>query len=294
MPTYESHATSSPVFAMPAMITYPFAELNDLSSKIVHQPLLQIADKYAPPTISGVFSSGMANISGTPVTIGSAYCIGDTEPQPTDSGLVSFTRRWSNIPETHTEYIGSMSFAFPQVASVSGAFKTITSVTGISGTTATYNVTAHGYTNGTSISMTIAITGGGVIIYSGVVSAAATNSFTSTYLLGTRTFASGSVRSGVAGSAARNRSVNAYVTSEYCIPGVTPGIATINDFKPYPTFQAIDSVGAAVQYIDSTTTPNNTDYGDMVARGDSIIAESIVKRFMGGIFVRETTYVKAV
>ena len=291
---YESHVTTSPVFDKPAYITYPFADLNDTSSKIVHQPLLQIADKYAPPAINGVFSAGLANISGTPVTIGSAYCIGDTEPQPVDSGLVSFTRRWANIPAENTEYIGSMSFAFPQVASVSGAFKTITSVTGISGTTATYNVTAHGYANGTSISLSIVMTGGGIYIYSGVVSAAATNSFTSTYLLGTRTFASGSVRSGVAGSAARNRSVHAYVVSEFCIPGVTSGIATIDDFKPYPLFQAIDNVGAAVQYIDTTTTPNNTNYGAMVASGQSLIAESIVTRFMAGIFVRKTTYVKAV
>jgi hypothetical protein len=116
MPTYESHVTTSPVFASPARITYPFANQGDTTTKIVHQPLLQLSDRYAPPTLGTAFVGATdANLSGSPVTIGSAYCIGDTEPQPAESGLVSFTRRWANIPANMIVTGGSVTSTMPYI-----------------------------------------------------------------------------------------------------------------------------------------------------------------------------------
>lgn len=114
MPTYESHTTSSAVFAAPAFITYPFGELEDTATKIVSQPLMQLADQYAPPTIGGTFSTGLANLSGSPITIGDAYCIGDSEPQLVEAGIVSFTRSWANIPATRYDY-ETQAFTFPSL-----------------------------------------------------------------------------------------------------------------------------------------------------------------------------------
>jgi hypothetical protein len=112
MSSYETHVTTSAIFEKPAKIIYPFARLGDVATKEIHQPLVQLADRYAPPTLGSVFSSGLANLSGSPVAIGDAYCIGDTEPQETESGLVSFVRKWSNIPATRSDY-STICYSYP-------------------------------------------------------------------------------------------------------------------------------------------------------------------------------------
>ena len=98
MPTYESHVTISPVFYKPAKLSYPFAAQGDSATIVVEQPLVQLADRYTPAVLSSAFSTGLANLSGSPVTIGTAYCVGDVGHSETDAGLISFTRKWSMLP----------------------------------------------------------------------------------------------------------------------------------------------------------------------------------------------------
>jgi hypothetical protein len=101
MSSYESHVTTSPVFDKPAKIVYPFADVGDVATKEVHQSLYQLADRYVPPTLGSVFVPAThANFSASPISIGDAYCIGDSDLNETESGLVSFTRKWANVPAT--------------------------------------------------------------------------------------------------------------------------------------------------------------------------------------------------
>jgi len=113
MSSYETHVTTSAVFYKPAKIIYPFADRGDTTTREVHQPLVQLADRYAPPAIGATFVPATdANFSGSPVSTGSAYCIGDTEPQETEAGLVSFVRKWSNIPAARSDY-STISYPYP-------------------------------------------------------------------------------------------------------------------------------------------------------------------------------------
>jgi len=297
MPTYESHVTTSPVFDKPAKIVYPFAKLGDYTTKEVWQPLLQLADRYAPPTIGAVFVGATdANFSGSPVTIGSAYCIGDTEPQETESGLVSFTRKWSNIPASNTDQIGTTTFTYPGVlTATAGTPKTITAVGSISGLTASYTIAAHGYSNGDQVTLTLKTTIGNLYICSTIISGVATNTFTASYLIPTgQTFTTGTaINSTYFGASTRTRAVNATMVSEYCLPGVTSGYATAESFQPYQIFNAVDAYGNSVSQIDASTAPSAIEYSAMVAGGLSLIAASAIKAYKGNILVRETTYVKA-
>ena len=124
MPTYESHVTTSAVFDKPARIEYPFGEQGDVATKIVYQPLLQLADRYVAPTIGGAFSDALANFSGSPVSIGTAYCIGDSAPQLVEAGLVSFTRGWANIPATSYDY-ALIPVTFPALRNMRPSFSAV-------------------------------------------------------------------------------------------------------------------------------------------------------------------------
>lgn len=309
MPTYESHVTTSPVFDKPAKIIYPFAEIGDYTTKEVHQPLLQLADQYAPPTLDSAFSTSLANLSGSPVSIGSAYCIGDTQPQPAEAGLVSFTRKWSNIPATYTDYIGSMAYTYPgRPNNTTSVDKTITAVGSISGNIATYTVTAHGYSVGQVVHIVVTYTNGRRNSWKGTVLSVTTNTFVTTYytaqyllisngIVDTTIypFSSGTVSTAAAfGSKPRTRGASAYVVNEFCLPGVTSGFSTILDFKPYDIFQVLDLRGNVADSLSVSTIPNDSEYNIMVAQRTGLVVDSAIERYAGNIYVRKTTYVQAI
>ena len=299
MPTYESHVTTSPVFDKPAKIIYPFASIGDYATKEVWQPLLQLADRYAPPTIGAAFVQATdANFSDSPVTVGNAYCIGDTDPQEIESGLVSFTRKWSNIPASNTDYIGTISFTYPGVSlNISGTSKTIVSIGSISGLTATYTVTAHGYSNGSQVKIYVTTgAGSSTHIYTTIISGVTANTFVASYLIPAgKTFVSGNASANTAfGSPARTRVVNAYVVREYCLPGVTSGFSTVEQFLPYPIFNPVDLYGNSSTVVNIITAPSAIEYSAMVASGQGLIRDSVIERYAGNIYVRKTTYVQAI
>lgn len=296
MPTYESHVTTSPVFAGPARITYPFASQGDLTTKIVHQPLLQLSDRYAPPTLGTAFVGATdANFSGSPVTVGSAYCVGDTEPQPAESGLVSFTRMWANIPATLKEYPGSTAYPFPAVGNeTTGASSVITSITSISGSVATFNVTAHGILVGGTYRVNIRNTDKTSYSTTGVATAVTTNTFTGPYK-NSGTFSTGYVwKSSNLGSGSRTRNVPTWQISEFILPGVTSGYSTVDSIQPFEPFGYFDQYGnAGSTGISATTTPTKSEYYEMAASGVGLVVSSAVERWMEPIYVRKTIYVRA-
>ena len=296
---YESHVTTSPVFASPARITYPFADLGDTASKIVHQPLLQLSDRYAPPTLSTAFVGATdANLSGSPVTIGSAYCIGDTEPQPAEAGLISFTRMWANIPATNTEYPGSMAYSFPNLPlRTAGVNGTVTSITSISGSTGVYAVTAHGRTVGDIFRAMIFNTDKSFQIVNGFITATTTNTFTGSYTnYGTLSYAKVAFGNNF-GKEPKTRNVPSYQINEYFLPGVTAGYATVESIKPFANFEVLDSFAniaiGGMKLTVGETFPSAEEYNAMVAGGVGLVASSKVDRWQGQIYVRKTIYVRA-
>jgi hypothetical protein len=296
MSSYESHVTTSAIFDKPAKIIYPFAAAGDLTTKEIHQPLVQLADRYAPPTLGAAFVPATdANFSGSPVSTGSAYCIGDTEPQEIEAGLVSFVRRWANVPATRKEYPGSTAYAFPQVANeTTGTSSVITSITGISGSVATFNVTAHGILVGGTYRVNIRNTDKTSYSTTGVATAVTTNSFTGPYK-NSGTFSLGYVwKSTNLGSGSRTRNVPTWQISEYILPGVTAGYATVDSIQPFEPFGYFDQYGnAGSSGITTTTTPSKSEYYDMAASGVGLVVSSSVERWKEPIYVRRTIYVRA-
>ena len=297
---YESHVTTSPVFASPARITYPFANQGDLTTKIVHQPLLQLSDRYAPPTLGTAFVGATdANLSGSPVTIGSAYCIGDTEPQPAESGLVSFTRMWANIPATRTVPIGSTILSVVGLAAgAAGASKTITAAT-FGASSAVFTSAAHGYSVATMLKISISYTLSGAPqtnTFSRPITAADANTFTigSIYFSGC-VFVSGTAQSSAAARSPFSAKTTAFIRYKYALAGVTSGISIDTDFAPDDSFSPFNTTsGALVTTLDTATTPTGAEYRAMIASGSFIVSESNISLWMGKIMESATVMIKAI
>lgn len=309
MPTYESHVTTSPVFDRPAKITYPFASQGDIATKIVHQPLLQLADRYVPPTLGSVFSSGLANLSGSPVTIGDAYCIGDTEPQPTDSGLVSFTRMWSNIPAPRTVPTGTTLNQFVGLPiGATEAAKTVTAMVFASPSVLT--IPAHGYSVGDLIHNYIEYNQGAGKASGGaysVIEAVTTNTVTVGWRFigfdpGYFSFLSGTSIKCDNYRATFQAKITTLTRHEYALPGVTPGISTSEDFLPSPEFKPIvTATGQSIadfadqgNRLGTGTTPTASQYRQMMKNKEMINVESDIKLWQGSILERRTLMVRAI
>lgn len=114
MSNYETEATTTPVWAAPGVVTFPFAALGDTTTKLVTQEFMVQPQVYAPLTLADEYDSGAvetsANLSTHPT--GTLKFVGDTEPQPTEGGLVVFTRAWSHVPQTRVEY-STGAYTFP-------------------------------------------------------------------------------------------------------------------------------------------------------------------------------------
>jgi hypothetical protein len=306
MSSYESHVTTSPVFDRPAKIVYPFSEVGDNATKEVHQTLYQLADRYAPPTLGAVFVGATdANFSGSPVTIGSAYCIGDFDLNESEAGLVSFTRKWSNIPAIRTEPNGSTLYQMVGLpAGIAGAVKTITACS-VSGNTATFTCTAHGYIANDAIfmSVTCTVSGINVTVSSAFrVSAVTTNTFN---VLGaayfSNTLISGLVIKTLPYRATKQVKTTSFMRYDYALPGVTSGISAFTDFTPEKPFDPIlTTTGQSISDYEDLrntlgplTTPTDTEYIDMIKAGDFIVAESNISNYKGSILERATLMVRA-
>ena len=304
---YESHVTTSPVFDKPAHITYPFASQGDIVTKIVHQPLLQLADRYEPPTIGGVFSSGLANLSGSPVTIGSAYCVGDTEPQPAEAGLVSFTRMWANIPAPRLIPSGTTLYQFVGLPSgISGSPKTVTAMSSTANSL-TLTSAAHGYSLGDQIMLKVRFTVGArgySLIYLSPITAVTTDTITFTrgvLSTGTIVFVSGTVTKQQSYRKTFQAKSSTMTQFEYVLPGVTSGVSDASDYLPLlPFAPVLASTGQSIaDYADlentltAFTNPTDAEYRSLITEGSLLIAESDIALWKGPILERKTLLVRA-
>jgi hypothetical protein len=304
--SYESHVTTSPVFDRPAKIVYPFADVGDNATKEVHQPLYQLADRYVPPTLGAVFVPATdANFSGSPVSIGDAYCIGDYDLSEAESGLVSFTRKWSNIPAIRTEPNGSTLFQMVGLpAGVAGSTKILTACS-VSGNTATFTSTAHGYLVDDSIFMWVTCTISGVDASTATnykVTAVTTNTFS---VIGAALFSNslvyGNALKVLPYRATKQVKTTSYMRYDYALPGVTSGITAFDDFTPEKSFdpilvttgQSISDFADLANTLGPLTAPTDTQYIAMIKAGDFIVAESNISTYKGNILQRATLMVRA-
>jgi len=304
--SYESHVTTSPVFDRPAKIVYPFADVGDNATKEVHQTLYQLADRYVPPTLGAVFVPATdANFSGSPVSIGDAYCIGDYDLSEAESGLVSFTRKWSNIPAIRIEPNGSTLYQMVGLPAGPAGSRKILTACSVSGNTATFTSTAHGYLVDDSIHMSVTCTISGALVSTSTnykVTAVTTNTFS---VIGAALFSNslvyGNALKVLPYRATKQVKTTSYMRYDYALPGVTSGITAFTDFtseKPFDpiltaTGQAISDYEELRNTLGPLTTPTDTEYIAMIKAGDFIVAESNISTYKGNILQRATLMVRA-
>lgn len=90
--------------------------------------------------------------------------------------------------------------------------------------------------------------------------------------------------------------VPSWISREYYLPGVSPGIQSAADIPILEPTPIIDHVsGNRTDTITDQTTPSLTDYFTLISTGTKIVAEpSNVSRWMGNIWERKTRYITAV
>lgn len=111
--SYETEATTSPVFLDVGLVEYPFIEYGDNTALEVTQKFAVRAANYAPIALNTAYSSS-ANLPSHPG--GSLYFVGDTKPIDIGAGCVGFTRRWVKPPASTLYNYTTAAVTFPGIA----------------------------------------------------------------------------------------------------------------------------------------------------------------------------------
>lgn len=230
------------------------------------------------------------------------YLVEETTPQSIMGGMVRFTRTWSRIPASRTDY-ESFAFTFPGIEA--GAVYTPNSVSGNTGST------SAGVT-------TLSISGGDTISY-GDSCRITYNAFDNVQQYTRRVIRTALV--GTTGGTLKvdqivdsldaqplyffeavkielgrepiTETVASLLTYDYFLPGVSPGITSFQDISLYIKDIIIDSDGLQTDTYSDTTTPSTAIYRSNLSVGDMIVAEdSVIRRWKGPILERVTRYVR--
>lgn len=224
-------------------------------------------------------------------------------------GIMQFSREYRRIPSTQTNYIGTLAYPFPgrEVTSTTVSSVTISNYDPYNGVLARYYTpTAHGYSNGDMVFVNLVQSTGSArkqdfyysknVIVTGVVA----TMFLAPQIAPSAFFVSGTA-SKITGNypcPPRTRQSDSYVVNEYFLPGVSTDVTSVSDILPHAQFQVVQFGTTSITQSDtytctSATSPTAQEYSNLVASGSYLIAESVVERYAGNIYVRRTTYVRA-
>jgi len=261
----------------------------------VRQKMWQVATYYTPPTLSTV-----ATYFAT-----TCYLTGDSSFQEVGGGVMEFTREYNRIPTARTVPNGSTLYQMVGLpAGTAGSLKTLTACS-VSGNTATFTCTAHGYSVDDSIFLSVKCTISGVQVVTGTnyrVNAVTTNTFD---VLGSAYFSStlgyGYAVKVLPYRATKQVKTTSFMHYDYALPGVTSGITTYTDFTPEKPFdpiltttgQSVSDFADLSNALSALTSPTATEYIAMIKAGNFIVAESNISNYKGSILERATLMVRA-
>lgn len=283
---------SVPVANGPRQYAVPFFTEGDTVTRTFRREYLQRADKWAPPTYME-----------TEVVDGTVFYLVEESPtQHIGAGMYHFVREYAMIPQSRTTP-RQMSYTFRGIGSdqvyspvainsalISGGVHTFTCASSpgiVAGDRVLIEATqtqlgAGIQTRFTTRRTALAGTSGTNVVTDPVV-APGNNSLFFIQL-----------RKVEDGRDPRTNAVTAWVSYNYYVPGVTPGVSNVADITTYDPELIIDAAGKETLTYTDTTTPTRTQYLALVAAGDLIVAEkTTVKRWRGNIFEASTPSVKA-
>ena len=264
-----------------------------------------------------------------------AYFVGDTGHATSDGGMIEFTRTFTNIPKYTRVATGSQNYSFPGWADATfyrqaGTNTTVTSTEELafllefSGASVFRDVASGSYTwpsNIISLTTTTAhtleagdyvfinlsytLSGSSTIHYVDASFSVLTAPSTSviTVDLGrvflsqqSMTIVSGGIRSSSLDTRQPLSQNSPTITeSTYILPGVTPGIATVDAVGIPPKFTIMDvTTGVATTTASNSTIPTKADYKAMVSANAQIVIEASVDKWMGNIVVQTIKTIRAI
>jgi len=281
-----------PVANGPREFVVPFFMEGDTDTKAFRREYLQRADKWTPPTYME-----------TEVVDGLVYyLVSESQTAHIGAGMYQFVREYAMIPQSRTTP-RQMSYTFRGIGSdqvyspatisselISGGVHTFTCATdpGISvGDRVLIEATQTQYGAGIQTSFSTrrtALTGtSGTTVVTDPVIAPGNNSL---YFI--------QLRKVEDGRDPRTNATTSWVTFDYYVPGITPGVSNVADITTYDPELIIDVNGKETLTYTDTTTPSRTQYLAQVAAGTLVVAEkTTVKRWKGNIFEASTPFVKA-
>lgn len=283
-------AFDAPLIVGPIQDQRPFIGDGDRAHLISREPFSCDRLAYAAPALSILH----------PERPGLYFC-GDVDHRTDELGdVLTWTRLWASIPATRRVPAGSYAFTFPGLDAGSiGAEKTITAMS--FGATSVLTVAAHGYTVGTSLFVKLSYSTPDSTVstqFFAQATAVTTDTITikRSFIGGGYTLISGTVALGTPSRGPRSMVSSAIEQYDYALPGITPGIATPEDFRALDAFRPVLLAGSVLSDTDSLTTatqPTAADYRALIGAGSQIIAESSVRRYLGAILERRTVFVVA-
>lgn len=231
-----------------------------------------------------------------------AYLVHETALQELGGGIGKWSRAYAQIPRSRTE-MESFAYTLPGVSvDTVSPTRVITSASTVGGNTRIVTSVAHGFVANDGVLITYRVpdpTFPNISyfrqIFREVISAPTTTTFDVIIVSDIGPITWETTAKNYAGRQPFTRVVASYLQFDYFLPGVSLGIASLNDIPLFNPVRILDSTGTEVQSYSATTSPTSSAYKDQVKRGELIVAEpSIVRRWMGNIYERATRYVKAV
>ncbi len=289
--TYDGNFTI-PVSNGPREFWTPFLTEGDTTTRAFRQEYLQRQDSWTPPTF----------MQSVVVDARVYYLVSESPTAHIGAGMVQFVREFAMIPQSRTTP-RQMSYTFRGIGSdqvyspvnissevISGGVHTFTCASnpGISvGDRVLIEATQTQYgagiqTNFSTRRTALAGTSGTTVVTDPVIAP------------GNNSLYFRQLRKVEDGRDPRTDAVTAWVSFDYYVPGITPGISNVADINTYDPELIIDVNGKETLTYTDTTTPSRTDYQALVAAGTLIVAEkTTIKRWMGDIFEASTPFVKA-
>lgn len=236
------------------------------------------------------------------------YFVGDFGHRTEELGdIYTWQRRWATIPRSFTRALGTYAYRVPGLpVGAVGSAKTITAMSPAASTggyvaSPVFTSAGHGLAVGARLNLVLNYSGTVTPVRAPVtVTAVTTDTFTTTgvvlfYGAGSiGNFSSGTATEFTISRAPKTLPLPAIETLSYALPGVTPGIATADDFRADEPFQPIiAATGEEVDTLDASTSPTATAYREQIAAGGYLVAESAVRLYLGQILERRTVSVRA-
>jgi hypothetical protein len=304
----------------PMRIRYPFYAEGDNVTRVIERDYMQKISRFKSLPLNAVDPQ-----------FSDCYLVQETDPEIVGADVGLFTRIYSSIPQSR---VVSEQFFWnrPGTSGVGGSSilqEEVTSPSAVTRTSDGYVVyplsTANTFTAGDTVTVTESYSQGwqnpaarvggltlAVRLRGVVISANPSGPSTVTVRLQgntsnvfyNRLFQNGSglasikIEKVLASRAAGQIVVNAKVVCDYFLPGISKGVATVDNIEIYEPFKIFVVSGGNVTETDTltaSTVPTVSEYFQWVNDSRELVAEySTLQRYWGNIWERKTRYVVAI